>query len=121
MSADNQQGSPAKAGSLRDYTPSSARRILGAYLLGVKHDGTYNKKHKTWRLGQKYLTFLEKIQNLLKQCGYKSWIYREGKKRNFWILETTCELFHKKNINFSHNEKNRIHKWIFRFRRWSAL
>lgn len=104
MNADNQQGSRLRR-PLRDYTPSSTRRILGAYLLGVKHDGTYNKRHKTWRIGQKLLSFLEKIQNLLKQCGYKSWIYREGKKRNFWILETTCELFNRKNFNFSQKEK----------------
>ncbi|MFH1720264.1 MAG: LAGLIDADG family homing endonuclease [Patescibacteria group bacterium] len=91
MSADNQQGSPLTP-PWRGYDPSETTRRapLKAYLLGALHDGTYNKLHKTFRISQKGNDWLRKLQLILKRIGCKSWIYREGKDRDVYVLETTA-------------------------------
>ena len=40
---------------------------------------------------QKYQEWLKTLQNLLKNLGYNSWIYKEGKNRNLYVLETLCK------------------------------
>ena len=65
--------------------------ITIAYLQGVLGDATYNKIHKTHRISQANREWLEKIKDLLSSVGDKSWIYKEGKNRNVYILETTSK------------------------------
>ncbi len=40
---------------------------------------------------QKGTEWLEVLKNLLGEIGYKSWMYREGKDRDVYALETTAE------------------------------
>src|SRR3989344_8948722 len=88
--AGNQQG------SLRQFAddPSETTRrtpipndVMRAYLLGTLHDGTLNKG-KRFRICQKEREWLEFLQDLLQKLGYRSWIYKEGKTRNLYTLET---------------------------------
>ena len=66
-------------------------RITPAYLQGILGDATYNKIHKTHRISQANREWLEKIKDLLHKVGDKSWIYREGKNRNVYVLETASK------------------------------
>ena len=67
------------------------REEIMAYLQGALGDATYNKLHKTWRFSQSNRRWLVRLQNLLKQIGYRSWLYREGKRRRLYVLETTAK------------------------------
>ena len=67
-----------------------------AYLLGAVHDGTYNQKHKTTRISQANVDWLKILKNCLAKLGFKSWIYKEGKSRGVYILETTADIFKSK-------------------------
>ncbi len=71
-------------GLRRDYTPALPE-IVVAYLLGALHDGT--ERQTTWRIAQKSRNYLTVLQKLVKSLGGSAWIYKEGKKRNVWILE----------------------------------
>ena len=64
-----------------------------AYLLGAIHDGTYNRKHRTFRITQANIDWLKLIKRCLNKLGYKSWIYKEGKNRKVYALETTADIF----------------------------
>jgi intein-encoded DNA endonuclease-like protein len=63
-----------------------------AYLQGILGDATYNKFHKTHRISQSNREWLERIKDLLLKVGDKSWIYKEGKNRNVYVLETTSKV-----------------------------
>jgi hypothetical protein len=63
-----------------------------AYLHGAAHDATVSQLHRTVRFGQSDLRWLEILQALIERLGVRSWIYREGKTRNLWILETSADL-----------------------------
>lgn len=65
---------------------SSAR----AYLLGALHDATISRLHRTVRFGQSNRDWLESLSILLEGLGRRSWIYREGRNREFWVLETSA-------------------------------
>ncbi|HUD20553.1 MAG TPA: LAGLIDADG family homing endonuclease [Candidatus Saccharimonadales bacterium] len=65
--------------------------ILKAYLWGAVHDGTYHYVHRTWRISQANDKWLQRIQDMLVQMGYRSWIYREGKSRSVSVIETTAD------------------------------
>ena len=81
-SADNQQG------SLRD--PSETTRqapSIKAYLLGALHDGTFGS-NKRFRISQIGTDWLKILQGLFRKLGYNSWIYKEGKYRKVYVLET---------------------------------
>jgi len=67
-------------------------KITIAYLQGCLGDATYNRLHKTHRISQNNLEWLEKIKKLLYGLGSKAWIYKEGKTRNVYVLETTSKL-----------------------------
>jgi intein-encoded DNA endonuclease-like protein len=67
-----------------------------AYLLGAVHDGTYNQKHKTFRITQANVDWLKFLKNCLAKLGYRSWIYKEGKARGVYALETTADIFKSK-------------------------
>ena len=71
-----------------------------AYLNGALHDASLNKG-KRFRFVQKYVDWLEKLKKLLEEIGYRSWIYKEGKNRNLYVLETLC-----KELNFAFNPNN---------------
>jgi len=62
-----------------------------AYLQGALGDATYNKLHKSWRYTQSDRRWLLKLKALLKQIGYNSWIYKEGRCRQVHALETTAK------------------------------
>jgi len=60
-----------------------------AYLQGALHDGTLNRLHNTHRIAQKGRIWLERLQCLLQNLGFASWIYREGRNRDeMYALET---------------------------------
>jgi hypothetical protein len=59
-----------------------------AYLLGAIRDGTFNELHRTLRISQSDIGWLQVLQLLFLKLGKRSWIYREG-NRNVWVVETT--------------------------------
>jgi hypothetical protein len=63
---------------------------LEAYLQGALHDATYSRTHRTHRFGQADRGWLEILQSALEQLGHRSWSYREGRERNYWVVETTA-------------------------------
>ena len=60
-----------------------------AYLHGAAHDATVSQRHSTVRFGQSDIRWLQVLRVLLRKLGLRSWIYREGKTRQLWILETS--------------------------------
>lgn len=62
------------------------------YILGALHDATYSKKHGTYRFSQYSKEWLQIVQNIISKLGRKSWIYREGKDRFVWVLETSMKI-----------------------------
>jgi intein-encoded DNA endonuclease-like protein len=83
-SADNQQGSRQK-----DDPSETIRRDpqIKAYLLGALHDGTFSS-NKRFRISQAGTDWLEILKELFRRLGYNSWIYKEGKYRRVYVLET---------------------------------
>ena len=69
---------------------TSAAR-LEAYLQGSLRDGTRSVAHGTHRFGQAQIGWLETLKIALDVLGHRSWIYREGRERRFWILETSAK------------------------------
>lgn len=63
------------------------QRIALAYLNGALGDASRNKKSRI-RYAQKYPEWLELLKQLLAELGTASWIYKEGKDRQVFILET---------------------------------
>jgi len=92
-SADNQQGSrPPQADAPSETirrTPLS-KAVIQAYCLGSLHDGTFSS-NKRFRISQKGTSWLKVLCKLFKKAGYNSWIYREGKKREVYVLETLAK------------------------------
>ncbi|HBC72246.1 MAG: LAGLIDADG homing endonuclease [Candidatus Amesbacteria bacterium GW2011_GWB1_47_19] len=74
------QGKPL--GRRRDYTRAP---VTKAYLMGIIHDATERKL--TFRIAQKSEEFLRYLSRELALSDIKSWIYKEGKTRQVWILE----------------------------------
>jgi intein/homing endonuclease len=66
------------------------QNTLIAYLFGALHDGTFNRRHKTWRISQSDVQWLERLRKIFNNLGYRAWIYREGKKRTVSVIETTA-------------------------------
>jgi hypothetical protein len=63
---------------------------LEAYLQGALCDGTHSALHGTHRIGQSDPEWLRTLRFMLDCLGHRAWMYREGRNRNFWILETTA-------------------------------
>jgi hypothetical protein len=63
-----------------------------AYLHGAAHDATVSQRHRTVRFGQSDVGWLNAVQALVEKLGRRSWIYREGKTRDLWILETSVDV-----------------------------
>ena len=74
-------------------TPYQKRQVLQAYLFGAMHDGTIRHADHRFRIAQKGTQWLEVIQKLLADLHYNSWIYREGKTRQVYILESVAPIF----------------------------
>ena len=94
-SADNQQGSE----HIKNYVlrPSETTRraplsekTIKAYLLGALHDGTFSS-NKRFRISQKGTEWLKVLKKLFAKVGYNSWIYKEGKDRKVYVLETLAD------------------------------
>lgn len=102
ISAENQQGSRPDKMSWIDpsettrRTPRTKYEIV-AYLNGALGDASLNKG-KRIRFSQKNKQWLINLQSLLKKINCNSWIYKEGKHRNVYVLETLC-----RNLNFNFN------------------
>ena len=96
--ADNQQGSRNGVSKTLFLTPQRLRAELLAasaldlecYLQGALRDGTRSALHGTHRIGQADPRWLKVIEIALSHLGYRSWTYREGQDREFWIVETTA-------------------------------
>src|SRR3989338_2055287 len=98
--ADNQQGSlrqsmladdPSETTRWASLNSNVSTAVAIAYLQGALGDGTFNATHRTYRIGQREIEWLQRLQQLLRCAGSRSWIYREGKRRNLHILETTAK------------------------------
>ncbi|MGH7430072.1 MAG: LAGLIDADG family homing endonuclease [Candidatus Methylomirabilaceae bacterium] len=69
----------------------AAASELQAYLQGASRDGTLSRLHQTLRIAQADVAWLHLLQNLLSRLNRKSWIYREGRRRDVWVIETTWQ------------------------------
>ena len=96
--ADNQQGS-RQLDLFDDWlTPqrlhaellAASNKSLESYLQGALRDGTRSSRHRTHRIGQSDLRWLQLLKEALRILDYRSWIYKEGRSRDLWILETTA-------------------------------
>jgi intein-encoded DNA endonuclease-like protein len=72
------------------------QKITKAYLLGALHDSTERKT--TFRISQKSKEYVELIAQGIRKLGYSAWIYREGKKRNVYIVEFSKSIINAFNI-----------------------
>ena len=97
--ADNQQGSPSLPTLGGVVTPQRLHaellavgaKGLEAYLQGALRDATRSALHRTHRFSQSNADWLTLVGTALSMLGHRSWMYREGKKRNLWVLETTAK------------------------------
>jgi intein-encoded DNA endonuclease-like protein len=94
-SAGNQQGRASfeRKGKLPSETTRQApfsEKEIKSYLLGALHDATFSSNRR-FRFSQKGTGWLKFLQLLLGRIGYKSWIYKEGKTRSVYILETLAK------------------------------
>lgn len=97
LSAENQQATfqlvtERESSETTRQTPYTHKELL-AYLQGAMHDASLNKG-KRIRFVQKYPEWLKTLQEALKLLGYNSWMYREGKTRDLYTLETLCKELH---------------------------
>jgi hypothetical protein len=90
LRADNQQGRPRNLEEPSETTRQTPR-VTEAYLLGSLHDGTYNVRRKTHRFSQANIGWLQNLQRLFGELGHKAWIYKEGRNRNVYVLETSAK------------------------------
>jgi LAGLIDADG-like domain len=96
--ADNQQGSQGHITLDGSLTPqrlhaellNTGAKGLEAYLQGALRDGTRSARHNTHRIGQSDRRWLVLLRSALDVLGRRGWIYREGRSRRLWVLETTA-------------------------------
>ena len=69
----------------RLHAGSQGARMSKAYLLGTLHDGCESKY--TYRIAQKYYSFVCDLADMIKQLGYNAWVYREGSNREVFVVE----------------------------------
>ena|SRR3989344_5543177 len=74
--------------TIAHHTPTP--KITKAYLLGALHDST--KAKYTFRVCQKSLEYIQLLAQGVKDLGYKSWVYKEGKNRDLYIVEFSQKL-----------------------------
>ena len=68
-----------------------------SYLLGALHDATVRKA--TYRIGAKDLSYAEFLKEGIITLGHKAWLYKEGKDRNYYIVEFAKSLLDKVSVN----------------------
>ena len=94
LGAGNQHGSRSQSDpsetTRRTPFKSVSKKEVYAYMHGAMHDASLNKGRRI-RFGQKYPEWLFFLQSLLFSVGVRSWMYQEGKGRDFYILETVCK------------------------------
>ncbi|MBU2635237.1 hypothetical protein KJ841_02045 [Patescibacteria group bacterium] len=91
--AVNQQGSLRQLANDPSETTRQApfsEEAVKAYLLGGLHDGTFSS-NKRFRISQKGTDWLKVLQKLFNKLGYNAWIYKEGKDREVYVLETLAD------------------------------
>ncbi|MCK4454023.1 LAGLIDADG family homing endonuclease [Candidatus Parcubacteria bacterium] len=91
--ADNQQGSLRQLADDPSETTRRAplsKREIQSYFLGAIHDGTFSSNQR-FRISQKGTQWLKFLQKLFGKLGYNSWIYKEGKNRKVYVLETLAD------------------------------
>ena len=97
VGAVNQQGSRTRSLEGAILTPQRLHAellaidetSLEAYLQGALRDGTRSRSG-THRIGQSDRRWLEILAAILDVLGHRSWIYREGRDREYWVVETTA-------------------------------
>lgn len=77
-----------------------------AYLLGALHDGTYNAYNKRHRFAQKGTEWLLVLKEVLERTGNSSWIYKEGRDRDVYVLETRASFLDIKFDPLNFREQN---------------
>ena len=92
---------PTYVGIDPSETTRRTPRLTEAYLLGALHDATYNARRKPHRFSQANIGWLEVLKQQLAYLGYKSWIYREGKTRFVYVLETSAKFL---SLSFDPNQ-----------------
>ena len=93
--SENASNAVNQQGSLRDPSETTRRApfskaSIKSYILGSLHDGTFSSNRR-YRISQKGTDWLEMLKNLFSQLGYNSWIYKEGKDRDVYVLETLAD------------------------------
>jgi hypothetical protein len=76
-----------------------------AYLHGAVHDATISRLHRTVRFGQSDVRWLEVLRILIERLGGRSWSYKEGRSRRFWILETSVDVLAERSALSSSEER----------------
>ena len=76
-----------------DPVETTRRTLTKAYLLGALHDATVRKI--TYRIGAKDLSYAKFLKDGIIALGYRAWIYKEGKNRNYYIVEFVKSLLDK--------------------------
>jgi intein-encoded DNA endonuclease-like protein len=87
-SAQGKRQKRGRVGLRRDYTRTP--KISKSYLLGILHDATVRKN--TFRVATKSHDFARVLKQAISFLNRKAWIYKEGKKRNLWIVEFSKSL-----------------------------
>lgn len=92
--ADNQQATPRStfwrgASETKRVAPLD-QKIIKAYLQGALHDATFSSNRR-YRFSQKGTGWLILLKDLLGKINYSSWIYREGRGREVFVLETLAD------------------------------
>ena len=103
--ADNQQGSPLNCPLSSSVTPQRLHaellaigaKGLEAYLQGALRDGTRSALHRTHRFSQAHPIWLSVLSDALSSLGHRSWMYREGRNRTVWVLESSARFL---SLNF---------------------
>ena len=71
--------------NLLDPVETTRQPLTKAYLQGALHDATVRKV--TYRIGASDLSYAKFLKNGIIALGYRAWIYKEGKDRNYYIVE----------------------------------
>lgn len=77
------------------------QKVTKQYLFGLLHDAT--ERGTTYRLAQKNKEFIEFLAQGIRSLGRKAWVYKEGKRRNLWIVEFSKSLL--KNIKIKSRQE----------------
>jgi hypothetical protein len=75
---------------MNDFAAIPRPRLV-AYLLGALGDATWSRSHGTVRYGQADVRWLQNLKEIFDALGDRSWIYREGATRRFWVLESSAK------------------------------